>query len=319
MKRVPIVSIAFLLLAGLAACEKDSAPEGSGELSSTDKDLFKFLPQGETAVFGGNYMKLQKFMTSQLGKATAEAMEKFGPGMTKWMECFVSMRDLKLGGSANVQGKNVQLRMAFTGMGVKDVKQCADQAGFKTNLDADGKYISIELPPPSGTQGYLVLSNGALYTRQSMIISAVPVVTPGARTELESDIAAATKASALDDAKMQALVAKADRTKTVWFAGTGAGTSISDKLGELWGSFDISSGIAADISFQLTDDTLLTKFEDGVKEMKKMSDQLPGDLKDIVESLQFSRKGDHVRLAIKISESQLAGIVRQAGMFGGMR
>ena len=161
MKRVPIVSIAFLLLAGLAACEKDSAPEGSGELSSTDKDLFKFLPQGETAVFGGNYMKLQKFMTSQLGKATADAMEKFGPGMTKWMECFVSMRDLKLGGSANVQGKNVQLRMAFTGMGVKDVKQCADQAGFKTNLDADGKYISIELPPPSGTQGYLVLSNGA--------------------------------------------------------------------------------------------------------------------------------------------------------------
>jgi len=319
MKRLPIVSIAFLLLAGLAACEKDGGPKGSGELSSTDKDLFKFLPQGETAVFGGNYMKLQKFMTSQLGKATAEAMEKFGPGMTKWMECFVNMRDLKLGGSANVQGKNVQLRMVFTGMGLNDVKQCADQAGFKTNLDADGKYMSIELPPPAGTQGYLVLSNGALYTRQSMVISAMPLVTPGARAELESDIAAATKASALDDAKMQALVAKADRTKTVWFAGSGAGTAISDKLGELWGSFDISSGIAADVSFQLTDDALLTKFEDGVKEMKKMADQLPGDLKDIVESLQFSRKGDHVRLAIKISESQLASIVRQAGMFGGMR
>jgi hypothetical protein len=316
MKRLPIVSIAFLLLAGLAACEKDGAPKGSGELSSSDKDLFKFLPQGETAVFGGNYMKLQKFMTSQLGKATAEAMEKFGPGMTKWMECFIEMRDLKLGGSANVQGKNVLLRMVFTGMGIKDVQKCADQAGFKTSVDADGKYMSIDLPPPAGTQGYLVLPNGALYTRQSMVVSAMPVVTPGARSDLESDIAAATKASALDDAKMQAIVTKADRTKTVWFAGTGTGTVISDKLGELWGSLDISSGISADVTFQLTDSAVLTKLEDGVKEMRKMSDQLPGDLKDIVESLQFSRKGDHVRFAIKISESQLASIVKQAGMFG---
>ena len=71
MKRLSLISIACLL-AGLAACEKDGGtPKGSGELSSTDKDLFKFLPRGETAVFGGNYMKLQKFMTSQLGKATA--------------------------------------------------------------------------------------------------------------------------------------------------------------------------------------------------------------------------------------------------------
>jgi hypothetical protein len=316
--RLFLVSLA-LVLGTTAGCEKDGAPKGSGELSSSDKDLFKFLPRGETAVFGGNYMKLQKFMTSQLGKATAAAMEKFGPGMTKWMECFVDMHDLKLAGSANVKGKDIQLRMVFTGMKLADVEHCAGQAGFKTATDPDGKFLAIDLPPPAGTQGYLVLDGGAVYTRQSMVISAIPVVTPAGRADLEGDIAATRKDNALGDAKLQALVAKTDRTKTVWFAGSGAGTSVSDKLGELYGSFDISSGIAVDVTFQLTDPALVTKLEDGVHEMKKMSDQLPGDLKDIVQAIQFSRNGDHVRFAVKVSDSQLASIVKQAGMFGGMR
>jgi hypothetical protein len=254
-----------------------------------------------------------------MGKMTAQAMEKYGPGMTEWMKCFTDLKNLQLAGSGELKGKGIELRMVFTGAKLDDIKRCADKAGYKATPDADGKFLAIDLPAPAGTQGYLVLPGGALYTRQSMIISAVPTVTPASRAELEADIASVGKANATDDKALQALVAKVDRSKTVWFVGTGANTPIADKLGEVYGSFDIASGLAADVTIQLKDSELLTKLEDGVKEMKKMSDQLPGDFKDVVEGLKFTRDGDHARFAIKISETQLAGIIKQAGMFGAMR
>ncbi len=318
MKRRSLISLVFLVLA-LAACEKDGAgPKGSGDLSSEDRELFKYLPTGSTAVFGGNYMKLQEFMSSTLGKTTAAAMEKYGPGMTEWMKCFTDLKGLRLAGSANIAGTGLQLRMIFTGMKIDDVVTCAGKAHYKTEVDPDGKYIAVELPQPAGTQGYLVAPNGALYLRQSMVISAAPTVTGANRADLEGDLKAAASSNALSDTKMLALIAKTDRTKTMWFVGTGAGTSISDKLGELYGTFDLSNGFAADVSFQLLDAALLDKLEEGVGEMKKMADQLPGTMKDAVKSLQFTRKGDHARFAVKLDDKQLADLMRQANMLGGM-
>jgi hypothetical protein len=49
-----------------------------------------------------------------------------------------------------------------------------------------------------------------------------------------------------------------------------------------------------------------------------MSNQLPGNMKDAVNSLQFSRKGDHVRFAIKLDDKQLGDLMKQASMMGGM-
>ena len=318
MKRRSLISIMFLVLA-LAACEKaGSSSKGSGELSQQDKDLFKFLPAGSTAVFGGNYMKLQKFMTSTLGKTTAEAMEKMGPGMTEWAGCFTELKDLKLAGSANVKGKGLDLRMIFTGMKIADVAKCADRAKYKYTIDPDSKFISVTVPPPANEQGYVVAASGALYMRQSMEISAVPVITPTSRVDLEGDLKAAASANVLSDTKMLALIAKADRSRTIWFAGSGAGTPAADMLGELFGGFDLDNGFSIDVTFQLVDPALADKLEDGVKEIKKMSDQLPGNMKDAIESLKFNRSGDHVHFALKLDDKQLADLMKQASMFGGM-
>jgi hypothetical protein len=208
--------------------------------------------------------------------------------------------------------------MIFTGMKVADIATCAGKASYKTETDPDGKYISVELPAPAGKQGYLAAPNGALYMRQSMIISAAPTVTGATRADLEADLNAAASSNALSDTKIQALIAKTDRTKTMWFAGSGVGTSVADKLGELYGSFDLGNGFSADVTFQLLDKALLDKLEEGVAEIKKMADQLPGTMKDAVQSLQFSRKADHVRFAVKLDDKQLGDLMRQANMLGGM-
>lgn len=318
MKR-SLISIMVLALA-LTACEKaGSNPKGSGELSQQDKDLFKFLPAGSSAVFGGNYMKLQKFMTSTLGKTAVEAVEKMGPGMADWSACFTELKDLKLAGSANVKGKGLDLRMIFTGMKIGDVAKCADRAKFKYTIDPDNKFINVTVPPPANEQGYLLAANGALYMRQSMEISAAPVVNPTSRADLEADLKAAASANVLSDTKMQALIAKADRTRTIWFAGSGAGTPAADKLGELFGGFDLDNGFSIDVTFQLVDPALADKLDDGVKELKKMSDQLPANMKAAVESLKFNRSGDHVHFALKLDDKQLADLMKQASMFGGVR
>ncbi|MEO6777185.1 MAG: hypothetical protein ABI467_29930 [Kofleriaceae bacterium] len=320
MKRRPWISIVLVLLACAAceACEKDVTPKGSGALAAQDQQLFEYLPAGATAVFGGNYMKLQQFMTTTLGKTMASTMDKYGPGMKEWMKCFTDLQGLRLAGSANVAGKGLELRMIFTGMKVADVAKCATAASYATTIDPDGKFIAVELPAPAGKQGYLVAPNGALYMRQSMVISAAPTVTAASRADLEADLQAAKASNVMGDAKLQGLIAKTDRTKTMWFAGTGAGTPIANKLGELFGSFDLSNGFSADVSFQLLDGEDVDKLDSGVKEMKKMAAQLPGSMKDAVQSLQFDRKGDRVRFAVKLDDKQLGDLMKQASMFGGM-
>jgi hypothetical protein len=323
MKRslLSIVVLVPALVLALAACEKDgSAAKGSGELGADDKALFAVLPSGATAVFGGNYLRLQDFMSSTLGKTTTTMMEKYGPGMAEWTKCFVDGRStLRIAGSANVTGtKGLDLRMVWSGMTLDDVAGCAARAKFKATFDDDKKFLSVELPMPAGTQGqgYLVTSTGTLYVRQSMVISAAPVFTASSRKEAEEDLKAATTANVLSDPKMMALISKTDRTKTVWFAGSGAGTSVASKVGEVFGSFDLGDGIAVDVTAQVLDDAMLGKLEDGVAELKKMSDQLPGNMKEIVSQLKFSRKGDRARVSIKVNDKQLADLVKQAGMFG---
>jgi len=319
MKRRSSLAVVFLVLA-LAACEKDGAtPKSSGDLSADDKAQFAVLPSGATAVFGGNYLRLQNFMSSTLGKTTTAILEKYdGPErMAEWTKCFLVNRNLRIAGAANVTGtKGLDLRMVWSGMTLDDVATCAAKGSLKTTLSDDKQFLTVELPAPLGTQGYLVTSTGAIYVRQSMVISAALVMTPSSRTDLDADLKVAAASNVLSDTKMMALIAKADRTKTLWFVGSGAGTAAATKLGDVVGSFDIDDGIAVDVSAQVLDDAMLGKLEGGVAELKKMSDQLPGNMKEIVSQLQFSRKGDRARFAIKVNDKQLADLVKQAGMFG---
>jgi hypothetical protein len=308
------------MLFALVACEK-SGSKASGEMSGADLDLFRSLPSGQTVVFGGNYMKLQNFMTNTAGgKLMKQYSDSLGKGMKEWMDCFADLKDMKVAGSFGGNGA-AEIRIVMSGMTMDQIVGCANKAGFKNTPAADGKYVALEIPNAlAGTvnTGYLKLASGALYTRQEISLGGgMASLTPVTREALESDVAAVGKNSAADDAKIQALVGKADRSKTMWFAGTGEHTPFADKVGEFYGSFDISPGIAVDATVQITNGDLIKKIEDGIDQMKKMADQLPSELKSVVEGVQLKRDGDHLRFIAKMSDEQITSLMNMAGMFGG--
>jgi hypothetical protein len=309
-----------VVLFALVACEK-SGSKASGDMSTADLDLYRSLPAGQTVVFGGNYMKLQNFLnTSAAGKLARQLSESLGKGMKEWMDCFADLKDLKIAGTVNVAGRSGgEIRMVMAGATLDQLVGCATKAGFKITPANGGNYVTIEMPSPLGAQnqGYLKLASGALYTRQTLSFAGgSPGMTTATRDALEADIAAVGRNSVADDAKMQAIIAKADRSKTVWFAGTGEGTPLSDKVGEFYASFDISPGVALDATVQVTNSDLVKKIQDGVDQMKKMADQLPAEVKKVIQDLEVKRDGDHLRFVAKISDEQIAELVKTANMFG---
>lgn len=317
MNRRFALVVALAVATPLVGCKKDGGSAGAGALDPAERDLLKYIPGGAPVLFGGNYMKLQNLMQGGLGQLTA-ALDKMAPGMSTWTQCFTEVAEHKLhgAGAVDMSGKDTQLRMAFSGVTVDDVAGCAQKASFKTTIDADKKFVSIEMPMlnmPGATASYLVLPSGALYTRFNFSIGiAKPMST--SRAELEADIAG-VKATAADDPTLAPLLAKVDHSKTVWFVGHGDGTPIADKVGDMYGTFDLSTGLALDIVAQIKDPDVTKKLDEGIGQAKKSADSLPGDLKDVVKSMTFDHSGKDVHFSVKVSSDQLKSIM---GQFGGM-
>jgi hypothetical protein len=285
-------------------------------VSGDELALFRDVPGNNVALFGGNYMKMQNFMSSTIGKAMSASMKD--EKSEAWMTCFINFKDMKIAGGVSTAGKDVTLRIAFSGLKLSDIEACAKKGEFKTTMDPDNKFLSVDVQAAgmTVTQGYLQLPDGKIYSRTGMELGMAPSFASAPRADLEADVAASTKASAADDTKLTGLLAKVDRSKTFWFAGNAAGTPIADKVGEMFGSVDLDSGMAIDVTVQLADAKMADKIEEGIDQAKKMADQMPGDLKGIITGLEFSRDGDHVRLADKISESQLKSLMSMGAMGG---
>lgn len=314
-----LVSCVFLAgVMAVAACDKGgSAPKGSGDLAGGELALFKQLPGGNVALFGGNYMKMQHFMSSTMGKAIAQNLKD--EKAEKWMACFTQAKDMKVAGGVAIEGSKLTMRVAFTGLKIADIADCAKKSDFNTVVDPDGKFVSIDITTAGVTvnQGYLALSD-AVYSRTTIAFGFPPSFGSGTRPELEADIAAAGKSNAASDDKLMKLAGKADRTRTFWFAGTADGTPVAAKLGEVYGSVDLDKGLDADVTAQLKDKDMADKISDGLKEAKKHADELPGELKGAINGIDVSRDGDHLRFQVKLTDSQLSSIMSMGAM-GGMR
>ena len=314
------LSTLLIGVALLGACEKGG---GAASGNSDDKALLQYLPSGETALVGGNYLKFQDWMnTSPLGKLVGK-LSSVSPGLTEWTTCFGQFTQIKMLSGVKIAGGSFEMRMVTTGIGVNDVKGCADKAKFASTLDADKKFISLDMPnAPSGGQiktGYLVLPNNALYMRQTMSYGGGGGVVPVDRKALEADIAGLSAGTAEKDVALLDAMKTVDRTKPIWFVGNAAGTPASEKIGAMKGWVDITGGIAMDATIEIKDRAVADKIIAGMPEMKQQAGALGGAVADVVKSLDVSQDGNVLRFKIAITNDQLQKLIDQVGpMMGGM-
>jgi hypothetical protein len=304
---------ALSIVAALSfGCDKSGSSSGS---SAADAELMKSLPGSSNVVFGGDFMKVQKLVVDT---AMSKVADGSGGGMKGYVECFSKLTSLHVAGGVSFAKGKPDLRVVMSGVDIPTIAKCATDAGFKVTTDPDGKFLAIEIAGAAGTmtQGYLALANGTLYSQQQLGMRHGTAMT---RAELEAEAASASKASAADDPKIQAMMAKADRGKMLWFAGNAAGTSFGDKVGEIVGSLDVNPDVSLSVDVQITDPGLATTIDNGVSQARQFAGQLPGDIKTVVEALDYKKDGDHLHFALKATVEQIKGVFKTAGgMLGGL-
>ena len=311
MKLFAVVMVCALL----GACEK------AGDHSAPDDNaLFKDLPGGNTLLVGGNYMKLQGFMDSTLGKMTEKMMASTGtdPAAYKaWSACFVDLPHMTMVGGIKLAGA-FELRFAFRGMTIADVRGCAAKAGYPTKVDPDGKYIGVDVPGPGGQTmpaSYLALPDGTLLFDQQMRLGLAPTFVPGSRAELEGIAGKLATDNATGDKHLIELSAKADHHKTFWFAGTGANTPLADKVGDAYGAFDMrDGGLAIDATIAFTDGSLAAHFTDSVTKAKQNGALLPPVFKSVLDAVKIERTDGTVHVAASLTAQQLSEFAALRGV-----
>lgn len=316
MRNALLVTILGLSVAA-AGCEKATS-KSSGPLGGDDVSLLHDLPGGNIAVMGGNYMKMQDFMQSTLGKLAQRTMTQLSgdaKGFTEWMQCFAEMKQLRMAGGIAFDG-NIDMRLAFKGITLKQIEACAQRAGFSHTLDPDGKYVAVSVPVLADTieQGYLQLPDGALYSRQRMTLGLGAKIDPATRGELEADAAAAAKTSAADDKALVALAAKVDRNRTVWFAGSAANTPAASKVGDVYGTIDIAGGIKLDVTIGFKDAALASQLEEGLAQARKMADRMPQEVRSLLDKVELKRNGNTIRFVASVSDAQLEALTKLGGL-----
>ena len=304
---------ALSIVAALSfGCDKSSSSSAG---SAADAELMKSLPGSSNVVFGGDFMRVQKLVVDT---AMSKVADGSGGGMKGYVECFSKVSNLHVAGGVSFAKGKPDLRVVMSGIDIPTISKCATDAGFKVTTDPDGKFVAIEIAGPAGTmaQSYLALASGTLYSQQQLGMRHGAAMT---RAELEAEAASASKASAADDPKLQAMVGKADRSKMLWFAGNMAGTQLGDKVGEIVGSLDVSPDVALSLDVQITDPGLVTTIDGGVTQARQFAGQLPGDLKAVVEGLDYKKDGDRLHFGLKATVEQIKGVLKTAGgMLGGL-
>jgi hypothetical protein len=302
----------------LASCERDRKPQGSGPFTADERALFQYLPAGSPLVFGGDYMKLQDLLKGSMGQI-ASSLDKTGPGLSTWAACHIEMAEhrMKLAAALDLAGGLVAVRTVSSGVTLDDLAGCAQKANFKLTFDADHKFLAIEVPMPAATMGYLALPTGVIYSREAMATSGTPKMTSATRADLEADIAAVGKSSAADDPRLVPLVANIDRRKTMWLVGRGDGTPLADKIDIAWGTFDLTGGLAVDLTAQLKSESAAQKIEQGFARVREGSSKMPAATKDVLKSIKLVRAGSELHATATIDDATLKAAMSQLGEMSG--
>jgi len=275
-----------------------------------DSPLFKDVPGNNIALFGGNIPKLQDWLQSTFSSAVENAAASvIGRGFKTWMECFAGARDLRTAAGLALVDGQAEIRTAMTGIGLRDLVRCAKESGFEANLDGDGKYLVIETAVRNKvvSLSYLELRDHAVYSRQRFVLGASsPLVT---RAELEADQVSAATSSAADDKDLLAIAREVDRT-AMWVAGTGRRTPFADKVGEAYGTFDVSRGLRVVLVAEIPNETLREQLINAYYSAKKHDDKLTPEQRALLGGVELRDDGGRLHLVVDWSEDQVVALMK---------
>jgi hypothetical protein len=311
-----------ILAVGLLACEKDATPRSkpSGSLNQQETGLLSKLPSGGQFVFGGNMYDAQRWLSespmAQMTRALVPA------NLTAWNECLATQKQMAMAMAGRFEDGTLRMSTFMRGITIADLQRCAGVAKVTVAVDPDGKYLTVDLPAQGGVtmrSPYLEV-DGGLYSRMAMSLAGL---TAGAvesvvatRAELEADQASLAKGSMATDARMQELLARVDRSRPFFFAGSAAGTPIADKLGDVWGSFAVERGLEFDGVFALKDPAMTQQMLDGFGDLKSNLGSLPpsmSSVKTLVKGVRLGKSKDGLTLSVRISNQALADAMAQLG------
>jgi hypothetical protein len=301
-------------IVALAACGQPAAKPASVIANqrppAVDRNsaLFKDLPGGNFALVGGNLVKLEGVLRSYSAKYLQSALHAAGieKSFKSYTDCLAVFANRPAATAFAAHDHKLEMRSAISGVGIQDIAACATRAGFAARIDADGKYVETEIIAGAKTMklGMLELADHALYSRYSMANGADKI--SASRAELEADAAVATRKSAAEDADLLDIARGVDRGRMIWIAGTGRTTSLADLLGEFSGTFDLESGLHADVTIQVVNARTRQELLDFFAATKRDAVKVTAEQRALLEGIQVRSDGDRVHVLVTWSDAQVA-------------
>ncbi len=327
------LALTFSLVASLSvgvSCKKEDSNKAkpSGALSSSEKGLLANLPGDANVIFGGKAGKFVDYWKNSPLKDLAEGFTgKMGGGdkMAGYMDCWMDYaKDMEMVGTFAIDGKEGTMRMLFSGVEKSSYEKCAEKGGMTVKADADGKYLEVQGIPDGqgGTRniGYYFVSDKVSYLSIKTPLGGGTVGAPATRADLEADIKKAEASPASSDAKLKPLLEKADRSKSIWFAGSAEGTPAAKDMKSAVGWIDASSdAITVGFSVEFNSDEMPTQAVEGFEQAKGqigMLDMMGPGLKDAAEEFlkdfHLDADGSTLNGRFKLANSVLNKVIPMA-------
>jgi hypothetical protein len=302
--------VAFMTVAGLAACSKPN-PSGSGDLSAPEAAGVALLPKSSTVLVGGSYSQIGKLLGSDAVAKVIDKAEGSMTGLKAWLGCFAAYKDVTFIGAF----ASSKMRMVMGNLTIDRLEQCAATAKLTATVDPDRKFIAIAMPGRTEPVGYLAVPGG-VYSRQD---AAKGDAEPVGRAVLEAELAATATENATQNTALLDLAKRVDRARSIWFAGSGAGTPVEKQVGELFGTIDLADGVAVQVEVAVLEDALAEKAMTGFDQLKLASGMLGKELGAIIDEVKLTRDGKRLRLQVKLTPAQLEVVASQLiGRLGGL-
>ena len=147
-----IVSSLVLVVAVLPRAKRHARRSRRGRATSPRPTrAVPFPAEGPAGLLRRRLLEAARLHEGGLGQLTTMVVDKLSPGMATLTKCLAGPHGMKSAASISYANKTLEDRIVIDGLKIADVARCGQEAGLKTTVDADNRFVSVELPMPMGT------------------------------------------------------------------------------------------------------------------------------------------------------------------------